>query len=296
MRRFRFSLPGALRGKPRSTRGVRFYLFAFAVLLTGALLGFYLFFPTAALQVRLERELASRTPVRVELVGLNLLFPPAFGSETLTVRAPLPDERAYTFDTLRLRPLWLTLFTSRPGVLASAGLQGGTIELSARSGGALTGELHRIPFDEQLAPGSSLQIGGTVNSATLVSSVPLQAATESTLHMQLGAVQLKGLKNVGAAVDTLNLGTLTLEGSGKGTSFKINEIASQGGDLAVSGTGTLLLAQPLQRSRINLNVTLKPSPQLDRALVDLLELLIKPARDGSYLLRLSGTLGNPVMR
>ncbi|ALC15354.1 type II secretion system protein GspN [Desulfuromonas soudanensis] len=296
MRRFRFSLPGALRRKPRTTRGISFYLGAFAVLLSGALLGFYLFFPTAALQARLEGEISSRTPVRVELAGLNLLFPPGLGSQTLTVRPPLPDERAYTFDRLRLRPLWLTLFTSRPGVQASAGLQGGTIELSARRGGSVTGELHRIPFDEQLAPGSSLQIGGTVNSATLLSAFPLQATTESALHVQLGAVQLRGLKNVGAAVDTLNLGTLTLEGSGKGTALKINQLKGEGGDLAVSGTGTLLLAQPLQRSRINLNVTLKPSPRLDRALLDLLELLVKPARDGSYLLRLSGTLGNPVLR
>jgi type II secretion system protein N len=275
---------------------VRFFLGAFAILLAGALLGFYLFFPTAVLKARLEQEIAARTPVRVDIVGLNLQFPPGLGSRALTVRAPLPDEWAYKFDALSLRPLWLTLFTSRPGVLASADLQGGTIELSARRGGSVTGEVHQIPFNEQVAPGSSLQISGKVNSATLVSAVPLQAATESTLHIQLGAVQLTGLKNVGSAADILNLGTLTLEGSGKGTALKINQLNSEGGDLSVSGTGTLLLAQPLQRSRINLNVTLKPSPQLDRALLDLLELLVKPARDGSYLLRLSGTLGNPVMR
>jgi len=296
MRRFRFSRPGALRGKSRSTRGVRFFLGAFAILLAGALLGFYLFFPTAVLKARLEQEIAARTPVRVDITGLNLQFPPGLSSRALTVRPPLPDERAYKFDTLRLRPLWLTLFTSRPGVSVRAGLQGGTIELSARRGGSVIGEVHQIPFNEQVAPGSSLQISGKVTSANLVSAFPLQAATESTLRIQLGTVQLTGLKNVGSATDILNLGTLSLEGSGKGTALKINQLNSEGGDLSVSGTGTLLLAQPLQRSRINLNVTLKPSPQLDRALLDLLELLVKPARDGSYLLRLSGTLGNPVMR
>jgi type II secretion system protein N len=144
--------------------------------------------------------------------------------------------------------------------------------------------LHRI---------SQLTIKGTLSQGGFYSIFPLKPGTESHLNLTLDKVELTGLEAIGVQKDILSLGTVSLEGRGKGNSFRIHELKATGGNLEISGEGSFLLANPFEKSRFNLQLVLQPGGGFDDKLNDLLNLFAKPGQNGSYLLRVNGTLANP---
>ena len=109
-------------------------------------------------------------------------------------------------------------------------------------------------------------------------------------------MRISGLKSLGGEKDSLMLGTVVLQANGRGNSFRIDRLDATGGAMGASVSGTLLFANPVERSRINLTVTLRPAAGLDKNLTELLGLLAKPDRDGAYRLHLTGTLARPQNR
>ncbi|BCR05990.1 hypothetical protein DESUT3_30590 [Desulfuromonas versatilis] len=312
MKRFRLpSLPPLLRRRPVASPGavpdavsapnrsdrsrLRLYSGA-ALLLAGCLvLGFYLFFPAGELKNRIEFEVTTRTPARLEMEHLSLRFPPALRAQQVNVTQP-GQELKLTLDSLTLKPLWHSLFGSNPGVAFASQLLGGNAWGNLRRDGAVEAQVEELTFSAPLAAGSSLGISGVVSRGSLAGAWPLRPETETSLALEVNQARLTGLEAIGATTPNLSLGTLTLAGSGRGTALRIDKLENQGGDLQVSGTGTLLLSEPPENSRVNLSLTLNRSPSLDQALVELLDLFIKPGPDGTYRIRVTGTLGNPRMR
>lgn len=297
----RLSLPG-LRRRQREKKaptaglgGIRLLLAAIACVLVCAIVSFYLSFPTAALKDRIEQEIASRTLAQVDIGHLALLFPPGLRGSAVTITAPIPHP-PFDLDTVTVEPLWSSLFGGNPGAYFQAHLQGGTLEGTVRRDGELQTAAAGIRFREPLAPHSELRVAGTLRQGSFQGALPLRPGTQTRLVLTVGRLQLSGLKAAGAASDVLDLGTLKLSAAGKGEALRVEELSLAGGKVGLSGKGTIFLFRVLDRSRLNLNIVLRPLPGLDKNLADMLPLLGKARRDGSYHLHLTGTLGHPMLR
>jgi len=299
MKLSRFRRPGTSREKttpPSSRQKLRFYLGALAALILGLAASLYFFFPTSALEERIEYEINGRTPVETDLRDLSLGFPPSMHVEKFTLHIDQPQPYSVTFDRASIKPLWHTLFGRNPGVAIHTDLLGGVGEGAIRRNGAMEVSLARVPFDTPLPAFTSLRLSGNLKRGDLVTTVPVKPATDSHLEATLESVRISGLNSVGIGSDTLSLGAVSLRGSGRGNSFKIEQLEASGGDFKVSGGGTLLLGRTVEQSRLNLNVVLSPAPSLSKDVAELLNLFRQPGRDGTYRFRITGTLANPVVK
>jgi type II secretion system protein N len=285
------------RGAPATSfsgQGFRFYLGALALLLIGIVAGFHLFFPASALQQRLEMEIAARTPLDARIEEVSLLFPLGLKAQGIHLAARKPaagsPPTGFNVTVLELTPLWRTLIGSNPGLAFQAGVQGGEIEGSLWKNGSIEARVQRLAFSAPVGAGVPLLLTGQVGSGEIAGAYPLQPASETRLNLSFDRFELSGLTALGLTSDALPLGTVSLVGSGRGNALKLERLTASGGSLEVTGEGTVMLAEPLARSRLNLTLVLRPGRQLDRAFADLLELFAQAEPDGSYRLRLTGPL------
>ncbi len=273
---------------------IRFYLIGLGLMCLTFLVGFYLFFPTQALKEKIEREFSARTGVPLSIGRLYLGFPPALEARSLSIAVARPGRERFDVASLRLRPLWLTLFGNSPGADFDASLLGGEISGRARRNGPIEAKAQQLAFAEALTPGSALELAGVLGQATFTGALPPAATTESRFELLFDSLQLNGMESLGIADGNLTLGRVTCTGNGRGNNYRIDRLEATGGEMAVSGNGSFILSQPVEQSRINLNLTLRPGANFDRTLRDLLDLFATPGRDGSYSLRINGTLATPV--
>lgn len=272
--------------------GPTFYAGVLALLAIGFAFGLYLGLPTASLKERIEAEALQRAGIPLQIGSLSLRFPPALRLDKVRWQ-PAGASPQLPLDQLQLRPLWWSLLSANPGAGFSADLLGGSANGQLRRSGALQVKLSQLSFSAPLTATSALKLGATLRSGNLQGVYPPQPESETLVNLTLDGVHLLGLEALGAAGDRLELGTVTLQASGRGSALKIERIEASGGALQLGGDGTFLLAQPLPGSRLNLALTLQPGANFDPQLRDLLSLFAKPAADGSLKLRLSGTLGDP---
>lgn len=280
----------------RTAARLRFGLALAAALLIGGYAGLWLFFPTDVLRQRLEQEARTRGNVELRLGELSLLFPLGLKGHTVSIGSPRPPGASFAVDAVTVKPLWLTLFGSRPGAGVRAQLQGGEIEATVRRGGALEAELNQVPFAAPLVAGSPIALAGTVREGSFAGEMPVRPATATRLRLVAADVRLTGLEALGLPGGTLPLGTVTLQGSGQGNNLRVDQLTASGGRLEASGSGTVLLATPLERSRLNLTLTVRPGRDFDENLAGLLSIFGQREADGSYRLRLAGTLASPGAR
>ncbi len=290
MKRFGFARrEGAATGKRRITFLLRL-LAGVGVLLVGILLGFYLFCPVDLLKDRLERELSARTSWQVHLKRLTLTVPPGLRVEGVDIAGGLPPGLLSPLAEVTVKPLWGALLSGQPGLELTAHRKDGALNLEWRRNGSLEGSAEAFPLTVPLTANGKLKASGTLKSAIFRGAWPLGEKTESRLELTLTGVTLEGLKDFGSARDNLPIGTVTLTMKGQGKVLEVQKLESSGGDLQLSGEGQIMLASPLGLSRANLTLGVKPAPNLDQALRDLLGLLAQPGRDGIYNIRLRGSL------
>ena len=294
MKRFRLQRRTGGGDRPRRRRS-HLLLGALGTGLVGFLVGCFLFFPTAALRDRLTSEVAARSDFRLQIAGLSLHFPLGLNARGLVLSGKQLLEPVKV-DTLQITPAWLSLFGGNPGADLFAGLMGGELHARYHRNGALSARGENLKLAFPLGKNLSLAVAGTLHQASVEGTLPLAPGTASKLSLQIDELRLTGLKAVGSARDTLKLGTATLVASGQGNSFRIEELKCSGGELALNGGGSLLLAASPQQSRLNLTLTLTPAAGFDPSLKDLLGMFAKPTRDGSLRLRLTGSLAAPNLR
>lgn len=272
---------------PKPSRS-RFFAGSLALLIGGWILGFYLFFPAGALKNRIEQEVATRTQVELTLTNLSFRFPPSLRIQEAKISAAeLPQP--VRLQQLSLQPDWLSLFSKNPGVACSARLGNGALAGQLTLDGTLSATGRQVDLNLPLLSGSPLSLAGTLDLTELSGRWPITPKTESRLQLTFQEARLTGLDAL-AGVPQLALGTLRLEGSGRGNAFKLERFDASGGDLGLSGSGTLLLGQPITASRVTLNLNVQPGTNLAPQLLDLLRLAGKPGTDGSLAFALSGTL------
>lgn len=250
------------------------------------LLGTYLFFPVAAVQQRLVAEIEARSPISIQIDRLSLspLFTLSAQHSTVTfddsVRSPID------LHELRLKPLWTTLLTSNPGLAIEAALPQGQFAADWRRDGEL--ELHveelkltNIPVGQE----TRTLLSGMVVKGELLGVFPSKKTAENllTVEMETATLNIMG--------QPLALGKVSVLGGGQGNNLRITTLTASGGEVTITGSGRLLLGASMAASRVNLDLTLRPSAATPGSITALLELAARRQADGSYRLQLSGPPG-----
>lgn len=260
-----------------------------AVLLLGALCGFTLFFPVENLRPRLEAE-GAKHGISVSIGSLTTTFPLGISAKNIVVSSKGLAAGAIKIDHLTVTLAWSRLFLGKVALSYHADLLGGRIEGIAQRRGLLTLQGEGLSWRGAL-PGLS---GGTLAAQGCAGDLsifwPAQADDAQYLALKCEQGSIEGLLG---AKEPLLLGSLTLNGSGKGKDLRLTTLSASGGQLGVDGNGNILLNESLGRSLLNLNLTLRSHAGLNPTLAELLAAFVPPAADGTSRLRLTGTLSAP---
>ncbi|MCM2264533.1 MAG: type II secretion system protein GspN [Desulfuromonadales bacterium] len=256
-----------------------------ALFVLSFLLGLHLFFPMTAVQQWLVAEIDARTPFSVQIKKLSLS--PAFtlSGRQATVTFDDSSMPPIVLDDLRLKPLWATLVTNNPGVAIEATLPQGRLDAALRRGGDLTMHIEELKLtDIPVSQETRALFSGTIVKGDMRRNFTPKKPTENLLVMEMDNASLTVMGQ------PLTLGKISAQGSGQGSSLRITTLSANGGDLVITGTGTMLLGASAAASRINLDLTLRPAPSASPHLAALLDLAGQRQSDNSYRVKLSGPL------
>lgn len=269
-------------------------LIGLGLLLIGGIVGLVLALPTEALTDRLIQEIETRTQTEIDnRGGMTLALPLALrGAQTSVQPRNLPQVPAIQIDSFRVRPQWTSLLSLTPGITAEARLLNGNLTADCRTDGSLNLVANDLLLDLPIEHGFSLQLMGRLLQGRLDTDIPLDRDTASRLTLTLDRVRLLGLTG---QENGLRLGTILLELNGEGNSFRVAELRAVEGDFTVTGTGRILLGNTPASSRLNLRLTIRPEASADPTLADLLRMTARETEQGTYQLRLGGSLARPVL-
>jgi type II secretion system protein N len=260
-------------------------------------LGFTLFFPLDPVARQVEQLASERGNLTLNISNPGWAFPLGVSADQLTITAPALQGETLLLEQLRVTPFWSSLVSANPGLSISGELFSGTLEATARKQGELVLKLSGARLSGQkLSPQLSLLLSGVNGNFDFNGTLPLAGGNQSQADLTLEQIEVSGMSALGSGKDTLSAGNLQIKVDIKGSSATLKTLELSGGDLSLSGNGTLLLGSRPALSRLNLSLVLKPGPGLDPQLRDLLGLLAKPEPDGSIKVRLLGSLAAPQLR
>ena len=259
------------------------------VTLIAFLCGFALFFPAESLRPRLEAE-GAKHGLRLTIGTLETTFPLGLTAKGLTISDSTKESAGVKVERLTLTPAWSRLLLGQAAVSYDAALFGGRIQGVVQRPGSLTLQGDGLSWRGAL-PGQS---GGTLVTQGCRGDLSAfwPAAADDAQHLALNCEQAR-VEGLLGAKEPLLLGSIALNASGKGKDLRLTTLVASGGQLGVDGNGTILLNEPLGRSLLNLNLTLRGNTGLDPTLAELLAAFVPPAADGTSRLRLTGTLAAP---
>lgn len=265
--------------------------------LLGLLCGVYLAFPKEVLRQRLVYELEAGFPIRVDLAEAGLRPLLTLTGEKGSIRYLDRPETIANIERFRFSPFWTGIFTGDPGIKGELSAAGGELALRWQRSGTLAMSATTLPFNIPLSTISGIRFAGILTTGQVTSAAPLQKASRSLIDIRCEQVVLQGLEALTRDAAGLRLGKMSLRMTGEGTVFTIDRLEATGGDVVVSGKGTLMLMmENLQNSNINLKLSVRAGNQEDPTLANFIQLAGTPLSDGSRNLHLTGTLANPVIR
>jgi type II secretion system protein N len=286
-------------GETRMVRNPRLFYrtAALALFLLGLLCGIYLAFPEEVLRQRLVYELEARFPIRVELAKAGLRPLLTLTGEKGGLRYLDRHETVGSVERFRFSPFWAGIITGDPGVKGEFFGADGELALRWQRSGLLAMSATALPIDIPLPSGSGMRFVGIITTGQVRTAAPLQSASRSLIDLSFEQAALQGLEALTRDAAGLRLGKMSLRMSGQGTLFFIDSLEATGGDVVVSGKGTVtLVKENPQNSQLNLNLSVRAGNQKDPTLANFIQLAGTPLSDGSRNLHLTGTFANPVIR
>ena len=257
------------------------------------LVGLYAFFPGEAVRQRLQQTLTAQLGQPVDVGTTTLGFPLTVKIES--ARIPLDPALTVTAETLRIRPVWSSLFTGAPAVTITGRVWDGTVAATINSDNRLLLEAHHLQWRGTLpgfpALSAAVQLGDLTLTGTTTAALPLEALT-----LSLSSLTLEGMQAIGGGSDRFSLGQLFLQARQDNGRLHIEQLQSRDGDLVVNADGHITPGRRPDLSRLDLTVTLIPQPSTDPALTGLLQLVSAADQNGHFILRLQGTPAQPVLR
>jgi len=271
-------------------------LLPLVVALCGVLVGFHLFFPSAALKERLLQTLQRQLPpgATVTVAKVTAVFPLRLSLDNLVIgglSGPLPE---VSFAHLGLSPTLASLFGS-PGVTVAGRGPLGRFSGRLQRDGQVQLRLEEGRFGLIMPEWPQVRLSGELTALDFSGRLP--PGPQSSLQLQVDAegLTLNGLERFGLATQTLPLGALQLRIEGAGNSLQLRLLTLTGGVVELRGSGELLVQSTLPASRIDLALQLHLAEQVDPALRSLLDLAAPATADGDYRLRLRGPLRAPAL-
>lgn len=281
---------------PRRMAGNRrLFMLCALLFVLSTLISFGLFFPAEVVQRRVVAEMAQRSGLQMQGNNAEILFPFGFGLD-LTVAPPHPLLQTLFFSNLEIRPLWSSLFGNNRAADLKGELSEGQIEGISAQDGDLLLRLRNL----QLAPLQNntndylvkARATGVLSGEDLGTDYRGQGKFDFTLEQ----VTLEGLQRFGLPAEFL-LGRAMISGDFRERRFSLHKVVFAEGMIELSGGGTMRIGDTPEQTRLNLNVRLHPVRQTPDSLRSLIQVSgVRPTSDGSYLIRIGGTLAKPIIR
>ncbi len=273
----------------------RLLLLCVLLFVASAFFSFWASFPAELLQRRLVVEASQQTGLQMRGSNATMLFP--LGLELdLQVLPALPEFAPLELEGVQLSPVWLSLFSGDPALDLQGGLAGGSFDMQASKGGQLNlvfGDVDLVLLQKEEA---LYRLQGVLNGRLAGRQLSAAMTGSGEFKLQVQDAHLLGLERLGLPT-SLSLGLVRVEGKFNQHRLSLEKLLFCDGMIELSGGGTMLVAETAAKTRLNLNLRLLPTQTTPDSLRDLLSLSgAKPTADGSYLLRLGGSLAQPVLR
>ncbi len=275
----------------------RLFLLCFVLFIISACLSFGVFFPADVLQQRLLQEVSQKTGLKLYGRNAEMVFPPGFRMD-LTVFHDIPELVEVEFTGLRISPVWSSLFSGRPEVSLSGKIAGGDIDLDAGQNGHINLDLEDVTLGPLQRPDLPYRVDGKLSG-----NLDCQNISAEMTGRGVFSFFLKNMQVTGAALTMLGLpksisaGELHLTGKFDQRRISLEQVLLVGGDLELSGGGNILIGETAEQTRLNLNIRLHPTSTTPDNFREFLKMTgLRPTVDGSYLLRVGGTVAKPLIR
>jgi type II secretion system protein N len=199
------------------------------------------------------------------------------------------------FTDIAISPTWSSLLSTTPAAQIAAQVFSGSIEAQIDSAQHIKLAATSLHWEGPIPQLPTLNIQTTIAHLN-AAATGTEISQLEQLQLELSELRISGLKKLSVPVDSLDFGSIKLQLSQKQQNIHLDQLTSSGGDISISCDGHITRHRNLIRSRIDLEFTLTPRQDLDPAITTMLPLFAKKQQDGSYTVRLSGTLAQPRVR
>jgi type II secretion system protein N len=233
---------------------------------------------------------------KVSIGGLTVT-PLGLQITDLSWQPPAPGWPAVKISSMRLSPLWTSLFSANQGLTFKASLPTGVMSGQVMKDGSLQASLSKVSLAPFFPADFSYRPHGLVAGRLTASGRFLGDDGSAEFDLNIDEAAVRGLEGLGVSSGQLSLGRLTVRGELQGATLKVDEVRIQEGDVQAQGRLTILLNDSPRLSRIAGQLDLAPASTLDPFLRDLLQLSgVQADRQGNFRFRISGSLESPVVR
>lgn len=273
----------------------RLFFFCALLFVISGFLSFWLFFPAEVLQRRLVQDISQNYGVRLRGEHASMLFPLGlqFDLYVYPESQELPNIKV---DNLQVSPVWNSLLSDSPAVdlkgrvadgefMALVGRKG-QLDLNIRS-------IDLLPLQKAI---NTYRLAGHLTGSLQGDGLTADMSGQGRFTIEISRAQTLGLQRLGLP-NYFDIGSLQIEGKFNQRRVSLEKVVATEGALDLSGGGTLLVGEVADQTRLNLNFKLHPNQSTPESLRDMIKLTgVRPTADGSYLLRIGGTLAKPVIR
>jgi len=255
----------------------------------------WFFFPVNALQRRLLREVSQQTGFDLRGSNATMLFPLGVGLD-LSIYPDIQGLNDLELTQLQISPVWYSLFSADQKVHLIGTLAGGEIDVDAAKSGKINVKFQDIAIAALQQEDMPYRMSGKISGQFTGENISQQMKGQGNFSLNLKGAQVFGLEKIGLPAN-FTAGTLSLQGKFDQRRFSLEKVVLTQGDLELTGGGNVLVGESSEQTRLNLNVRLHPTATTPESLLELFGLTgIRPTADGSYLMRIGGTLAKPIIR
>ncbi len=265
------------------------------------LVSLYLRFPSSLIRQIVTRQVAQAQPqANVDTEKISLTIPPGIKLRPLAVSyADIPIIR---MDYIKVAPRLLSLLSDTKRFTLSGQMGPGELKGTAETGlkanrrhGQVVLNLNHVPLDfiEILNQWPSFMAEGAVDAN--INFDALKAGGTAVISMEVTPAKIT-LEPAVMGIETLEFHRVTAQLTATPRMVQIRNCEANGDQIEGKITGTIILSDPMENSRITLSLTLKPQPAfLEDHKGDMIGGLLASgnAQKRGLVFRISGTIRNP---
>ena len=273
----------------------RLFFLCLLLFMGSSFFSFLIFFPAEVLQKRLVQEVSQQTDLEMQGRNAKMFFPPGLEFD-LTVYSEIPDLTDLELTRLQVSPVWSSLFSQDQAVNLTGTLASGQFDVDVSRSGRVDLNVEDVALAALQQSEMPYRVSGQLTGQLDGENISGNMNGRGNFSFQLKDARILGLEKIGLP-DNFFAGALWLEGKFNQQRFNLEKVVLTGGVLELSGGGNILIGEDPEKTRLNLNVRLHPTATTPDSIRDLISLAgIRPTTDGSYLLRIGGTLAKPIIR